>query len=138
MNICWSNIVEELFRKIQDLIIICPSCSTDTACIDEISKSTPIDIKMLSGCCSCLLENILDPIYHINRFYSSSETDEDVVIYVLGDVIIEISQLSALVVPLSRLENYLEILEEMDYRHTETIKKWLINIAKTINCVEKP
>lgn len=84
-----------------------------------------MDIQVLSECCACMLENILDSTQNIDRIYSTTETGEDITIYRLSDAVIEISSTSAIVIPMTRLESYLEIIEESGYRDAETIKKWL-------------
>lgn len=138
MIFCWSDIVNEIFKRIEDLVILCPSCSSDDFCVTDLSRSPPVDIKILNECCSCMLENVLDPMQYVDRIYYSNEFGESIAIYKLGDVIIEISTATATVVPLAKLINYVEILEESSYLDLDVIKRWLKELRDfTSNCVEK-
>lgn len=138
MSLCWSNIVDEIFKRIEDLAILCPSCSPDNLCVTDLSRSPPMDIKILNECCACILENVLDPMQHVDRIYYSNELGESVAIYKLGDVVVEISTSTATIVPLAKLINYVEILEESSYLDVSMVKKWLKELHDSTSiCAEK-
>lgn len=84
-----------------------------------------MDVKILSECCACMLENILETAQNVSRMYTSAGAGEDVAIYKLGDVIVEITSTHAILVPLSKLESYLELLSDAEYGNADAIIQWL-------------
>jgi len=127
----WRNIVEELFNNIDDLLTLCPSCVPDDPCISEFSLSLPMDIQVLSECCACLLENVLESKQNLYRIYRYNEAGESVAIYKLGDVIVEVSSSTATIVPIDRIEIYIEMLQETGAQDLEILKKWLAELNKS-------
>lgn len=126
MGICWSNLVEEIFNRIEELSILCPSCSSEDTCIYSLSKSPPMDIQILSECCACIFENILESMQNIYRIYSSSEFKETIAVYKLDDVVIELTPSTATIVPIDKLGTYIEMLEESGDTGVDMIKRWLM------------
>lgn len=138
MTLCWGNIVEEIFKRIEDLTILCTSCSPDNSCVTDLSKSPPMDIKILNECCACILENILDSIQYVDRIYYSNEFGESIAVYKLSDVVVEITTSTATIVPITKLRNYIEILEESSYLDVDVVRRWLTELPDTtLNCSEK-
>lgn len=73
-----------------------------------------------------MLNHILDTIPNIGRMYLKSKTtDEYVVVYALGDVVIEVSESGALIVPIDKIYEFLDILRELDDESLPSIVKWL-------------
>lgn len=125
MKMLWSDVVDVVFEKLEDLMTVCPSCSSNTTCVDKLSRLPPIEIQVLGECCACILENALESIQTIDRIYGRTELGEDVAIYKLDDVIIEVSSTSAIIVPISQLENYLELVKDFSHTVYEAIRGWL-------------
>lgn len=125
MGVSWNTVVEELFNKLGDLLLTCTTCSSEAECVDELSKSLPMDIKILSSCCACVLESVIESIPGVERMYSVSPEGETIAIYRLSDAVIEITSSNVVVVPMTRLDSYIELLDEMGYENSEEIKKWL-------------
>ncbi|MEM1644754.1 MAG: hypothetical protein QXL96_02600 [Ignisphaera sp.] len=126
MGICWSDLVEEIFNRVEELIILCPSCSSEDPCIYSLSKSPPMDIQVLGECCTCIFENTLEAMQNVYRVYSSSESRETIAVYKLDDVIIELTPSTATIVPIAKLSTYIEVLEESGGTDVNMIKSWLM------------
>lgn len=131
MKLCWSNVVSEIFKRIEDLGIVCASCPPDNSCVSELSLSPPVDIKILNECCACILEYILDSMQYVDRIYHSNELGDSITIYKLCDVVVETSGSTAIVVPITRLSNYIEVLEESGYSDIDAVKRWLNDSSKS-------
>ncbi|MCC6016180.1 MAG: hypothetical protein LM582_03945 [Desulfurococcaceae archaeon] len=125
MDTSWRDIVEELFNNIDNILILCPNCTPDDRCISEFSLTSLIDIRILTECCACLLENILESKHNIYRTYRYNEFGESVAIYKLKDVVVEITTSVAMVIPIDKVEEYIEMLRETGVQDIETLKNWL-------------
>lgn len=140
MGICWSDLVEEIFSKVEELLILCSSCSSEDPCIYSLSKSPPMDIQVFGECCACIFENILESMQNVYRVYSSNEFKETIAVYKLDDVVIELSPSTATIVPITKLSTYIEVLEESGDTSIDTIKSLLTESTTKVNpgCVDKP
>ncbi|MEM4513554.1 MAG: hypothetical protein QXZ41_03495 [Ignisphaera sp.] len=140
MGVCWSNLVEEIFSRVEELLILCSSCSSEDPCIYSLSMSSPMDIQVLDGCCACIFENILESMQNVYRVYSSNEFKETIAVYKLDDVIIELSPSTVTIVPIAKLSAYIEVLEESGDTSIDTIKSLLAEFPSDVNpkCGDKP
>ncbi len=126
MKVEWAKIVKELSEEAQNIYMECPSCTSPEHCTAVLPITTPVNIINLNSCCSCLLSHILDSIPNIGRMYIQSKTsDEYTIIYALSNVIIEISGDNALVIPVDKIYEFLEILKELDNENVSSIVMWL-------------
>lgn len=131
MSIQWSYLIEKIYKEIDDIIINCSTCSSNSKCIEDLTPTLPIDIKILDGCCSCVFENMLEAIPNINRLYTYSlDTNELISIYVLDDIVIELTQTTLTLIPLTLIDAYLELVNESNYRDAKTIIEWLKRVTK--------
>ena len=135
---CWRDVVEELFKRSEELLFACPSCSQETACFENLSGSPPTHIKTLDSCCACMLENVLENLHDVERFYSTLESGESVAIYRLGDAIVEITSSSATVVPIHELDEYRDLVRAMGCENADEIESWLQSVSIARDCAEKP
>uniref|UniRef100_A0A7C2VKY7 Uncharacterized protein n=1 Tax=Ignisphaera aggregans TaxID=334771 RepID=A0A7C2VKY7_9CREN len=138
MGICWSDVVNEIFSRIEDLKISCPSCSAEDPCITQLPRDTPMDIQVLGECCTCLIECVLDPKQNVDRIYVNDDTGETVAIYILGDAVVEVTSTTSTILPITKLGDYIEMLEDMGYDNIDTVKKWLEKVSTALSCAEKP
>jgi len=128
MKVGWAEVVKRLNEEAQNIYMECSSCTSSEQCIALLPITTPISITNLNSCCSCLLNHILDTIPNISRMYLQSKTsNEYTIIYVLGDVIVETSEDSTLVIPVDKVHEFLEILKELDSETAYSVVKWLEN-----------
>ncbi|MEM0371182.1 MAG: hypothetical protein QXY23_01195 [Ignisphaera sp.] len=127
MGIKWIDIIEKIYREIDDIMINCPLCSSSSRCVEELTQSLPMGIRILGECCACVFETVLDSMPTIDRLYTHLDTGDSIAIYALDDIIIEVSQTSVMLVPITLLTSYLDLIDESGYRDTEIIKNWLKN-----------
>uniref|UniRef100_A0A7J3QGT8 Uncharacterized protein n=1 Tax=Ignisphaera aggregans TaxID=334771 RepID=A0A7J3QGT8_9CREN len=125
-RIKWSEIVEKLNKNAPDIYMECPGCISPESCIDELPMTTPVNIVTLNSCCSCLLSYVLDLIPNIGRIYLQSKTSNEYTsIYILNDVVLEISEDRTLIIPIDKIQEFLELLRELDNESSISITKWL-------------
>ena len=104
----------------------CPSCISPESCINELPITLPVNIVTLNSCCSCLLSYVLDLIPNIGRIYLQSKTSNEYTsIYILNDVVLEISEDRTLIVPTDKIQEFIELLKELDNESSISIIKWL-------------
>lgn len=125
MGIRWIDIIEKIYREIDDIVINCSSCSPSSRCVEELTQSLPIGIRVLGECCACVFETVLETIPTIDRLYTHPDTGDSVAIYALDDIIVEISQTSVMLIPTTLLTSYLDIIDESGYRDAEVVRNWL-------------
>ncbi|MCX8168165.1 MAG: hypothetical protein N3D82_03970 [Ignisphaera sp.] len=126
MKAKWTEVVEELIKEAQNIYMECHSCASPDHCTTVLPMTTPINIININSCCSCLLGHILDSIPNIGRMYIKSKaSDEYTIIYVLSDAIIEVSEGGALVIPVNKVHEFLEVFREFDNENLPFIVEWL-------------
>lgn len=118
----WSDIVKDVFRKGQDIYMQCPTCSSLNYCTDSLEPEKPIDIITLNSCCACILQTILDSTPNVVVLHMQSSYDVVESVYVLDDVLLDVTEDSVVVVPLDKLEEYVESIEELDPEKASTIR----------------
>ncbi|MEM1608162.1 MAG: hypothetical protein QXG81_02650 [Ignisphaera sp.] len=118
----WSDIVKDVFRKGQDIYMQCPTCSSLSYCADSLEPEKPIDIITLNSCCACILQIIIDVKPNVIAMHMQSSYDVVESIYVLDDVLLDVTEDSVVVVPLDKVEEYIESIEELDPGKASTIR----------------
>ncbi|MEM0026568.1 MAG: hypothetical protein QXT53_01355 [Ignisphaera sp.] len=123
----WSDIVKDAFRKGQDVYMQCPTCSSLSYCTDGLEPEKPIDIITLNSCCACILQILLDATPNVIALHMQSFDDAVESVYILDDVLLDVTEDSVVVVPLDKLEEYIESIEELDLEKASTIKSVVAN-----------
>lgn len=118
----WRDIVKELFTKGQDIYMQCPTCSSLGYCTDNLEPEKPIDITTLNSCCACILQIILDTTPNVLALHMQSSNDIVESFYILGDVLLNITEDSVILVPLEKLDEYIESIEELDPEKANAIR----------------
>ena len=119
----WSEILSKVTATYRDLEVECPQCRDTEYEVAKLPQNPPSDILILSSCIACILSQILETIPNIPRIYLSSPLEE-VTIYVLDDVVIEISTESGSVIDRKYVDELLELLESMGF-DVQNVREWI-------------
>ncbi|MDK6028405.1 hypothetical protein QPL79_03385 [Ignisphaera sp. 4213-co] len=123
----WSNIVEELYKKSEDIYMQCPTCSTPSYCTDYLEPEKPFNIISLNNCCACLLQLILDNTPNVVMFHFIGSGDDNESFYILDDVFLDVTEDNVVVVPLDKINEYIESIEELDSEKANIIRNLIAN-----------
>jgi len=132
VTLSWLNLVTEIIRRSEDIYMYCPTCSSATQCTESLETATPIEIRVLNSCCACLIQLLIENFAEIPTLFIQSTSNEEEAIYILSDVLLDVSESSAIIIPKEKIREYLESLKEFEEEKVERIKQFIENIL-TIN-----
>ncbi len=122
--VTWYDIVRKIFDNIQDIYVNCSKCSSSNECVEELPLSTPTDIMIFRGCCACILGYIMENVNGAKEIYIPIE-DSVVILYKISDALIEVSEDTAIVVPLNKVEDFVEIIRDLGYEGADEIIRFI-------------
>jgi len=122
--VTWYEIVRRIFNNIQDIYINCGKCTSPIECIDEFPLTTPTDITVFKDCCACILGQVMEDINEVKEIYIPIE-DSMITLYKIDDVLIEISEDTAVVIPLDKVEDFIEMIRDMGYENIDKIIQFI-------------
>jgi hypothetical protein len=128
-KLTWTTLVAEVAKKEPDLYMYCASCSKPLQCSENLEINTPIEIKILNACCACVFQLILED-FNVPTLFLETSTGENESIYILADVLLDITESQATVVPLDKVNDYLEYMKEIDEEKAEKIMLFLSEALK--------
>jgi len=126
----WSELVAEVLRKSEDVYMYCSTCSTATQCTESLETVVPIGIKTLNSCCACLIQILIENFTDVSMLFIQNISGEDEVVYLLDDVLLDVSESGAVIVPKDRIGEYLESLREFDEEKSERVKQFVESALK--------
>jgi len=126
----WSELVAEVLRKSEDVYMYCSTCSTATQCTESLETIAPIEIKTLNSCCACLIQMLIENFTDVPILFIQNISGEDEVVYLLDDVLLDVSESGAVIVPKDRIGEYLESLREFDEEKSERVKQFVESALK--------
>lgn len=126
----WGRLVDEVYRIAEEIYMQCPTCSKPSLCTEELQPLTPKEVVALNDCCACILDIVLGSMQGVEKLYIPVRHGESyVALYVLSDVLVEVAEGGAMVIPITELETYAETLRELGEEEAlnvlELIKKAL-------------
>ena len=127
----WSELVDELFRRSEDIYMQCASCPNPSYCTDKLEHATPLNIITLNSCCACLIQLVLESMPDVLMMYVGGDNEENEVIYILDDVILDVSDSGAVVIPKDKVNEYLESLSDFDSEKAERIRRFVEGVIKS-------
>ncbi len=126
----WSELVAEVLRKSEDVYMYCSTCSTATQCTESLETIAPIEIRILNSCCACLIQMLIENFADVPILFIQNISGEDEVVYLLDDVLLDVSESGAVIVPKDRVGEYLESLREFDEEKSERVKQFVESSLK--------
>ena len=126
----WSELVAEVLRKSEDVYMYCSTCSTATQCTESLETIAPIEIKTLNSCCACLIQMLIENFTDVPILFIQNISGEDEVVYLLDDILLDVSESGAVIVPKDRIGEYLESLREFDEEKSERVKQFVESALK--------
>ncbi len=122
--VTWYEVIKKIFDNIQDIYINCGRCSTPNECIDKFPLLTPTDITIFKDCCACILGQVMEGINGVREIYIPIESSM-ITLYRIDDALIEISEDTAMVIPLNKIEDFIEIIQDMGYENIDKIIQFI-------------
>ncbi|HID80476.1 MAG TPA: hypothetical protein EYP48_02025 [Ignisphaera sp.] len=119
----WNEVLGKVVATYRDLEVECPQCRDTEHEVAKLPQKPPSEILILSSCITCILSQVLETIPNVPRMYLSSPLEE-VAIYVLDDVVIEIGTESGSVIDRRYVDELLELLESMGF-DVRNVKEWI-------------
>jgi uncharacterized protein YlzI (FlbEa/FlbD family) len=124
-KLSWSQLVTEIMKKSGDVYMYCSACSSATQCAELLEIATPIEIKILNGCCACLIQILIEKFTELPTLFIQSIVGEDEVVYILSDVLLDISENGITIIPKEKVDEYLEYLKEFDEEKAKKVKQFI-------------
>jgi hypothetical protein len=127
-RLSWSQLVAEIMRKSEDVYMYCSACSSATQCAELLEMVTPIEIKILDGCCACLIQILIEGFTELPTLFIQSISEEDEVVYMLSDVLLDVSESSITIIPKEKVAEYLEYLKEFNEEKAKKVKQFIESV----------
>ncbi len=126
----WSDLVNLVLEKYQEIYFRCARCTDVERSISSLPRDVPPDIHVLDPCIACIITEILEGMHGVPRIYISSALG-DATLYVLKDALLELGEEGGTLASITMMEEFVEFLSSLGFEiDKEVIKNLVEQIAR--------